>query len=152
MIAGIIFACAAIGLHDADGPIYCASGEKIRLAGVAARELHGSCRPTQPCPVGDPMKARDALATAIGAKIDRSGETWTRLPFVRPVQLSCVASGMSYQRVVATCATISGQDVSCLATTSGAAVRWPCYDVAGRLLSCSCPPRSSAWDRVKSWF
>ncbi len=66
MIAGIAFACLAIALHDADGSIYCATGKKIRLAGVAVRKPDGSCREGQPCPVGDPMKARDALAPALG--------------------------------------------------------------------------------------
>jgi len=32
------FTCDAIALHDVDGPIHCASGEKIRLQGIGATE------------------------------------------------------------------------------------------------------------------
>lgn len=138
-----VFACAAIGLHDADGPIYCSTGEKIRLSGVAARELDGSCRPNQPCPVGDPMKAREALASAIGARIDWAGTTWERLAFTQPVALTCRYLGTSYKRIVATCTTYEGKDVSCLAIESGAAVRWFRYDAAGALARCS--PGHRGW-------
>ena len=83
VIAGLLFACAAIGLHDADGPIYCATGEKIRLAGVAARELDGSCRPDQPCPPGDPIMRPDALGPNILSPISTS--TVSRDPVLNEV-------------------------------------------------------------------
>ena len=37
------FVCDPISVWDGDGPVHCRSGEKIRIAGIAARELDGSC-------------------------------------------------------------------------------------------------------------
>lgn len=42
--AGVSFSCTPIAVWDGDGPIWCAEGPRIRLAGVAAREIDGSCR------------------------------------------------------------------------------------------------------------
>lgn len=52
--SGDTFTCTPIPVWDGDGPIWCAEGPKIRLAGIAARELDGSCRPAHPCPAAEP--------------------------------------------------------------------------------------------------
>lgn len=54
----IALICLAIALHDVDGPIHCRSGEKIRLQGIGALETDGTCRPGQPCVLGDPFAQR----------------------------------------------------------------------------------------------
>jgi hypothetical protein len=46
--AGIAFPCTPVAVWDGDGPIWCAEGPRLRLAGIAARELDGSS------PVDDP--------------------------------------------------------------------------------------------------
>lgn len=53
-------------MWDGEGPIRCAKGPRIRLAGIAARELDGSCSAGHPCPTADAMEAREALVELIG--------------------------------------------------------------------------------------
>lgn len=144
--AGRAFDCAAIALHDVDGPIHCRAGEKIRLQGIGATETDGSCRPGQPCIPGDPMvQRRDMARRVIGATIAREdpgrfGQAW----FVRPVMLQCVATGRSHERVTAWCRRPDGADLSCEAIRAGIAARWTRYDPSGRLAGCSPPwPRGS---------
>jgi endonuclease YncB( thermonuclease family) len=37
--AGATFACTPIAVWDGDGPVWCAEGPRIRLHGIAAREV-----------------------------------------------------------------------------------------------------------------
>ena len=37
--AGPSFTCTPTAVYDGDGPIWCAEGPRIRLAGIAAREM-----------------------------------------------------------------------------------------------------------------
>src|SRR5687767_12542809 len=48
--SGQSFACTPTAVWDGDGPIWCAEGPKIRLAGIAAREIDGTCKKGHPCP------------------------------------------------------------------------------------------------------
>ena len=64
--AGKAFTCTPTAVWDGDGPIWCAEGPKVRIAGVAAREMDGSCRPNQPCPTVDAIDARDRLVRLLG--------------------------------------------------------------------------------------
>ena len=41
--AGQSFNCTPTAVWDGDGPIWCAEGPHIRLSGIAAREMDGSC-------------------------------------------------------------------------------------------------------------
>jgi hypothetical protein len=131
------FTCEAIALHDADGPIHCSSGVKIRLQGIGALEMDGTCRPGQPCVEGDPREQRRIMATrVIGATISREdpsiyGQAW----FARAVTLQCVATGKSRARVTAWCAGPNG-DLSCGAIRARVALRWARYDPDRRLLRC----------------
>lgn len=81
---GSFFSCRVAGVHDGDGPIYCAGGPKIRLTAVAVRETDGSCSPGHPCP--------DASAEEATAELDR---------LTRGQTLRCEATGTSYGRVTA---------------------------------------------------
>jgi len=40
---GASFACTPKALWDEDGPIWCKEGPRVRLTGIAAREIDGSC-------------------------------------------------------------------------------------------------------------
>jgi endonuclease YncB( thermonuclease family) len=49
---GSTFGCTPTRVWDGDGPIWCAEGPRIRLSGIAAREMDGICRPNQSLPSG----------------------------------------------------------------------------------------------------
>src|SRR4051794_32548914 len=69
---GRTFQCTPTAVWDGDGPIWCAEGPRIRIAGVAAREIGGSCRPNQPCPPIGGADARDRIVGLFGGS---RGET-----------------------------------------------------------------------------
>jgi endonuclease YncB( thermonuclease family) len=64
--AGQSFICTPTHVWDGDGPVWCKEGPRLRLAGIAARELDGSCSPGHPCPAASGDAARDALVTLLG--------------------------------------------------------------------------------------
>lgn len=109
------FTCQVQAVHDGD-TFRCADNTRIRLQGIDANELNGSCHVS--CAALSATEARDALS---------------RLALGRTV--SCVPTGTSYRRVTAWCS-IRGTDLSCEMVRSGAAVVWRRYDPAGRLLTC----------------
>ncbi len=110
------FTCDVTGVHDGDGPIYCADGRKVRLTAIAARELDESCRPWHPCPSASGTSARARL-TALA-----SGQ-----------RLTCEPTGESYGRITAWCWRADGVELNCAMVESGAALHWRRYDPANRL-------------------
>lgn len=108
--------CVVTGVHDGDGPIYCASGEKIRLTAIAARELDETCNPGHPCPSASGASARDELRSLA------LGQT-----------LSCEATGTSYGRITAWCWRADGAELNCAMLRSGKASYWAKFDRAGRM-------------------
>ena len=66
--AGQLFDCTPTAVWDGDGPIWCAEGAHIRLSGIAAREMDGTCRPGHPCPAAGPIAARDHLVALLGKR------------------------------------------------------------------------------------
>ena len=66
LAAAAMLVCTPIAVFDGDGPIWCDEGPKIRLAGIAAREIDGTCRPHHPCPDASGIEARDALVLLLG--------------------------------------------------------------------------------------
>lgn len=72
--AGSEFTCTPTRVWDGDGPIWCAEGPRIRLAGIAAREIDGTCNVGQPCPSAGAIEARDHLAGLIGTVTGQSNE------------------------------------------------------------------------------
>ena len=65
------FTCTLVAVWDGDGPIWCAEGPKIRLAGIAAREIDESCKPGHPCPEATGRDARDTLVALLGGEKGR---------------------------------------------------------------------------------
>ena len=63
------FICTPVKLWEGDGPIHCAEGPKVRLAGIAAREIDGTCREGHPCPAADGVAARNYLAGLLSPDI-----------------------------------------------------------------------------------
>lgn len=62
------FTCTPTHVWDGDGPVWCSEGPRLRLAGIAARELDGSCSSGHPCPAVSGIEGRDALVDLLGAQ------------------------------------------------------------------------------------
>lgn len=106
--AGQSFACTPTRVWDGDGPIWCSEGPRIRLAGIAAREIDGTCRTNQPCPRATATDARDHLVSLVGRAIGRSAEGHI---LVRGARLTCLSDGDgSGSRTAAWCRTAAGMD------------------------------------------
>lgn len=121
------FTCTPVQVWDADGPIWCAEGPRVRLHGVAAREMDGTCREGHPCPDMSPIAARDALIRLLGAA---AGEATTtghiRLSGAPP--LACRSYGSAGgNRTAAQCRLPDGSDLGCRLIASGAAREWTQY-------------------------
>lgn len=120
--AGLSFACTPTAVRDGDGPIWCAEGPKIRLAGIAAREMDGACRPGHPCPTSSGVAARDRLVGLLGGA---RGSLPTGHVRVVSGPMRCLSDGSAKGgRTAAWCITSSGVDLSCAMVRSGHAVRW----------------------------
>jgi len=120
--AGQTFQCTPTAVWDGDGPIWCAEGPKIRVAGVAAREMDGSCRSNQPCPAVGAVEARDRLVGILGGP---KGTLPTGHIVVRSATMSCLSDGSAGgSRTAAWCRSPTVGDLSCAVVRAGGAVRW----------------------------
>ena len=120
---GHTFTCTAIAVWDGDGPIWCAEGPKVRIAGVAAREIDNSCRPGHPCPTISGIEARDRLVRLFGGA---RGMLPTGHIGVRSTAMSCVSAGSANgDRTAAWCNSPAIGDLSCAVVQSGGAAVWP---------------------------
>lgn len=123
--AGVLFSCTPVAVWDGDGPIWCAEGPKIRIAGVAAREIDESCRANQPCPSVGGVEARDRLAHIFGGS---RGKLRTGHVKVRSPTMTCRSNGSAGgKRTAAWCTSPDFGDLSCAAIKTGGAVRWQRY-------------------------
>lgn len=125
MAAGAVFPCTPVAVWDGDGPVWCAEGPKIRIAGVAARELDGTCRTSHPCPAVDAIEARDRLVGILGGSRGtlRSGHV-----IVRSAPMTCVSEGSAGgARTAAWCRSPAFGDLSCAVVRAGGALRWRRY-------------------------
>ena len=123
--AGASFTCTPVAVWDGDGPIWCAEGPRVRIAGVAAREMDGTCRPNQPCPAIDAIEARDRLVRLFGGP---RGTLPTGHIKVRAAPMTCVSDGSAGgSRTAAWCRSPAFGDLSCAAVRAGGAVRWTRY-------------------------
>ena len=123
--AGITFNCTPTAVWDGDGPIWCAEGPKVRLAGIAAREMDGTCNPAQPCPAASAGSARDALVNLLGGAKGqlKSGHIRVRAPAMR-----CRSDGgAGGNRTAAWCVTAADLDINCTMMRSGTTLRWRRY-------------------------
>lgn len=120
--AGEVFACTPVSVWDGDGPIACAEGPKVRLAGIAAREIDGTCRQWQPCPRAGGIAARDALVRLLGGArgTSRDGHVLVAGPV-----LTCRSDGDAKGgRTAAWCSSAATGDLSCAMVRGGWALRW----------------------------
>lgn len=122
--AGAAFICTPTRVWDGDGPIWCAEGPRVRLAGIAAREIDGSCRPGQPCPDASGVDARDALVALLGGArgVAREGHVLVAGP-----QLTCLSEGSAGGSRTAAWCRRGSFDLSCTMLRTGRTLRWPRY-------------------------
>lgn len=149
MAAVVVFACHPISVWDGDGPIRCAEGLKVRLRGIAAREIDGSCRRHQPCPRASGVAARDALVQLLGGArgVSRDGHV-----LVGGATLSCRSFGADdYRRTVAACALPDGRDLGCALVRARVVVRWRRYGGDGVCHIPEVPTASSAIPATSSY-
>jgi uncharacterized membrane protein YsdA (DUF1294 family) len=121
------FACIAPTHHDGDN-VRCANIEQsIRLEGIDAPEMPGSCRAGRRCTPGDPYAARDYLrALTLGRTLNCEAETLDR-----------------YGRVIARCA-VDGVDLSCAMISAGQAVpRYADIDCSGAVAAPAIPEQAA---------
>lgn len=123
--AGQSFVCTPLRVWDGDGPIWCAEGPRIRLSGIAAREIDGTCRTNQPCPAANAVQARDALVQLVGERVGRSREGHV---MVRGPAMRCRSEGDGVgDRTAAWCVSPKGGDLSCAMVRGGWALKWQRY-------------------------
>lgn len=120
----IIFACLVLAVHDGDGPLRCASGEKIRIAGVQAPDFT----------TAEPCQQHRAEYVCDDAAAEHARDIVSRMVLNRTLQ--CEPYGMSYARVVARCTLPDGRDLSCAVIAAGAGARWDRYWQRYRLPEC----------------
>lgn len=123
--AGLTFTCTPVAVWDADGPIWCAEGPRIRLAGVAGRELDNTCRPGHPCPTMSGIVARDALVRLLGGP---KGTLPTGHIRVAGPMLTCRSDrSANGSRTAAWCTSSRTGDLSCRLVSLGSVVQWQRY-------------------------
>ncbi|GGD67055.1 thermonuclease family protein [Croceicoccus mobilis] len=123
--SGQTFVCTPTHVWDGDGPVWCAEGPHLRIAGIAAREMDGTCRTNQPCPDATAIKARDALVRLMGGA---RGTISTGHVVIRGPRLTCRSEGTAGgNRTAAWCRLPSGADLSCAMIKTGTVLRWNRY-------------------------
>ena len=123
--SGQIFTCTPTRVWDGDGPVWCAEGPRVRLSGIAAREMDGSCKTGHPCPAADPRVSRDALVRLVGAPIGVAREGHI---IVSGPAMSCRSDGgAGGDRTAAFCVSPGSGDLSCQMVAGKWAAIWPRY-------------------------
>lgn len=131
--AGTAFTCTPVAVWDGDGPIWCAEGPRIRLHGIAAREVKrvrgaivdGGCNRGHPCPAVSGVVARDWLVTLLGGG---KGSLATGHIRVAAPAMRCVSYGSAKgARTDASCAMPGVGDLSCALVRAGTVLRWRSY-------------------------
>ena len=116
--AAAAFPCVVVRVHDGDGPLWCRSGQKIRVAGIQAPDFESA----EPC---RRPAARRVAYTCDDRAAAGAQRIVSRLTLGK--RLTCQPQGKSYSRIVARCTLPDGRSLSCAAIAAGAAVRWDRY-------------------------
>lgn len=123
--ADTTFICTPERVYDGDGPIWCSEGPRVRLGGVAAREMDETCRPLQPCPTASAIEARDALVMLLGGA---SGVAPEGHILVAGRPLTCISDGSAGgSRTAAWCSLSDGRSLNCTLIATGKVLDWPRY-------------------------
>jgi endonuclease YncB( thermonuclease family) len=123
--AGQTFTCTPTRVWDGDGPVWSAEGPRLRISGIAAREMDETCNANQPCPDASAIAARDALVGVLGGP---RGTTPTGHVIVASGPMRCVSTGSAGgSRTGAWCRLPSGADLSCAMVATGTVLKWDRY-------------------------
>jgi len=128
--AGLLFACTPTLVADGDGPVWCAEGLRIRIAGIAARERDNSCRPGQPCPNSSADAAMRALVNVLGGSRGSVRFRGARYDHVRvhAPTMKCLSTGSAGgSRTGAFCQMSDGRNLSCAMLATHTVLRWDRY-------------------------
>jgi endonuclease YncB( thermonuclease family) len=109
------FSCTVTRVHDGDGPLWCAEGPNVRIAGIQAPDFESA----------EPCRRRRAEYVCSDAAARASQRKVSALVLRR--RLTCQALEPSYNRIVARCRLPDGRDLSCAVLAAGAATRWDRY-------------------------
>lgn len=120
------YICAVSAVHDGDS-IRCASGVRVRVAGIQSADFQSS----PPC--RRPAAQRRAYVCD-NAAARRSREVVKHL--VLRKRLTCQPVDTSYGRSVARCTLPDGRSLACATIAVGAAQRWPEYWTRYRMGEC----------------
>jgi hypothetical protein len=123
--AGATFHCTPTRVWDGDGPVWCAEGPRIRLAGVAARESDGTCRSNQPCPGATADQAKSALISLVGRRTGTSREGHALV--TGPTMTCRSEGGAGGSRTAAWCRSPRVGDLSCALVATRTVLVWPRY-------------------------
>lgn len=123
--AGETFTCTPTAVWDGDGPIWCAEGPHVRISGIAAREMDGTCRDNQPCPSATALQARDALIDLFGGT--RGTNSTGHVRVTGPTMFCHSEGSAGGSRTAAWCTLASGQDLSCAMVATGTVLKWDRY-------------------------
>lgn len=130
---GVAFTCTPVAVWDGDGPIWCAEGPKIRLHGIAAREVKrvrggivdGGCKPGHPCSAVSGVVARDRLVALLGGA---RGHLPTGHMRVTSPAMRCISYGSGKgTRTAAACSLPGVGDLSCALVRANVVLRWRSY-------------------------
>lgn len=123
--ADVTFRCTPTRVWDGDGQLWCAEGPRIRLSGIAAREMDGTCRGNQPCPSATANAARDALVRLVGTPVGKSREGHV---LIKGPTLTCRSLGNGKgSRTAAWCTSARVGDLSCAMVATGTVLKWHHY-------------------------
>ena len=123
--AGLVFLCTPVAVWDGDGPVWCQEGPRVRISGIAARELDGTCSVGHPCPDATAIQARDALVRILGGP---RGTLSTGHISVSYGTMRCQSTGgAGGNRTAAWCSLPDGRDLSCTLLATGTVARWERY-------------------------
>ena len=123
LAVGAPFLCNPVAVWDGDGPMWCAEGPKVRLVGIAAREIDETCRPHHPCPKASGKAARDYLVKLLGGPKGTLPTGHIKVRTRKP--LRCVSTGPAVGgRTGAWCRTEGVGDLSCAMVKAGYALAW----------------------------
>ncbi|MGB7404640.1 MAG: hypothetical protein WA906_03025, partial [Pacificimonas sp.] len=110
-------------------------GPRVRLDGIAAREMDGRCLPGHPCPVMEPLAARERLVGILAPARTQLMKS-RHIALEGAPSLSCKSSGSAKgNRTGAICRTVLNEDVGCAVIQAGAALEWRRYS-GGRYADC----------------
>ena len=119
---GATFTCTPTRVWNGIGPIWCAEGPKVRLWGLAVRELDDRCLPNRPCPRRSGSESRDFLISLLGRA---TGTASSGHVLVEGASLHCIAHAFNEGgKTSAWCRSATAGDLSCAMAQAGYASPW----------------------------